>query len=92
MTTQIEISHAEPLPRCKHNHIARHMHDRRGVDRGGGHFIECRCGQTKKHPAFEPALLEWRRMHRIRAARVKVAPPAQPDPDNVLQLHLRLPA
>lgn len=87
--TQHEISHDTPLPRCRQGHIARHIHDLRGPSAGGGHFIECRCGRPRKHPDFDAALVEWRRMHRIRSASVK--PPADPA-GNVVQMALRLPA
>ncbi len=87
--TQHEISHDQPLPHCRQGHIARHIHDFRGLSAGGGHAIECRCSSTRKHPDFDAALVEWRRMHGIRNARPK--PPADPT-GNVVQMALRLPA
>lgn len=87
--TQHEISHAPPLPRCRQHHIARHIHDFRSLNAGGGHSIECRCGSTRKHVDFDAALVEWRRIHRIRTARPKL--PADPA-GNVVQMALRLPA
>ncbi len=87
--TQREISHDPPLPHCRQGHVARHIHDVRGPNSGGGHCIECRCGSTRKHTEFDAALVEWRRMHRIRSGRP--VPPADPA-GNVVQMNLRLPA
>ncbi len=53
------ISTAQPLPTCRAGHTARHMHDLRGRRTGGGHFIECACHQTARHPEFQEALVEW---------------------------------
>ncbi|PPU54524.1 hypothetical protein XdyCFBP7245_17845 [Xanthomonas dyei] len=60
------------------------MLDARRPEAGGGHFIECACGRTQKHPSFELAMTEWRRAHRIRAPRQP-----QSSPQNVVQLGLR---
>ncbi|WP_181713635.1 hypothetical protein [Xanthomonas oryzae] len=83
--TQRQVDHDIPLPPCTNGHLARHMLDARRHAAGGGHFIECVCGRTQKHPSFELAMTEWRRAHRIRA-------PRQPRPStqNVVQLGLRL--
>lgn len=81
--TQREVSHETPLPRCRADHMARHMLDERRPQSGGGHFIECRCGRTQKHPEFGPALAEWKRQNGIRTPR-----PAAPAA-NVVQLGLR---
>lgn len=84
--TQRQIDHAEPLPPCRNGHTPRHIHDSRRQSAGGGHLVECACGSTRKHPDFEAALVEWKRMHRIRTPRPQPAPPAA----TVLQLGLRL--
>ncbi|TXD43086.1 hypothetical protein TR80_009520 [Xanthomonas campestris] len=83
--TQREVSHAVPLPACKAGHPGRHILDGRRLHAGGGHLIECRCARTKKHPDFDQALAEWKRMHRIRVPRPHVA-----HGSNVVQLGLRL--
>ncbi|CAE6738092.1 MULTISPECIES: hypothetical protein [Xanthomonas] len=83
--TQREISHPEPLPACRAGHAGRHIVDSRRLQAGGGHVIECRCGRTKKHSAFDQALAEWKRMHRIRVPRQTA-----PADSNVVQLGLRL--
>ncbi|MFC3549425.1 hypothetical protein ACFOLC_00175 [Lysobacter cavernae] len=81
--TQRQISHDEPLPACRRGHAARHIHDARRHDAGGGHLVECACSQTRKHAELDGALAEWKRMHQIRTPRPR--PPA-----NVVQLGLRL--
>ncbi len=86
--TQRHISHPEPLPDCAAGHSARHIHDRRSVSAGGGHFIECRCMQTKKHADPDAALASWRRMNRPTRSARKHAEPAS----NVVQIPLRLAA
>lgn len=57
------INHAEPLPMCGRGHAARHMHDLRAERAGGGHFIECACCHTGRHPTYLAALADWHRMH-----------------------------
>jgi len=59
MSTQRQISHADKLPACKRGHSARHIHDCRRPTAGGGHFIECACGSTSKHPEYDDAMREW---------------------------------
>ncbi|MBB5880784.1 hypothetical protein GGR74_001987 [Xanthomonas arboricola] len=83
--TQRQIDHGTSLPSCRNGHVARHMLDLRRPAAGGGHFVECACGRTQKHPSFELAIAEWRRSNGIRAAR-------QPRPaaSNVVQMGLRL--
>jgi hypothetical protein len=83
--TQRQVDHERPLPRCHAGHLARHIHDCRQPTSGGGHFIECRCGATKRCADFETALQEWKRMHRVRTPRPPAAPAAV---DNVLQFGL----
>lgn len=88
--TQCQISHPEGLPTCAAGHSARHIHDRRTVSAGGGHLIECRCMQTKKHADSDAALASWRRMNRpARSARKQ---PTSAETDNVVQMPLRLAA
>ena len=86
--TQCQISHPEGLPTCAAGHGARHIHDRRSVSAGGGHLIECRCMQTKKHADPDAALASWRRMNRPARSARKPAEPAS----NVVQIPLRLAA
>lgn len=57
------INHPEPLPRCAAGHAARHMNDLRALHCGGGHFIECACSHTPRHPTYVAAMADWRRMH-----------------------------
>lgn len=82
--TQRHISH-DTLPACRKGHVARHIHDQRSSSAGGGHLVECECSHTRKHESFDEALLQWKRMHRIRTPR-----PLSLKPSNVLQLGLRL--
>lgn len=60
--TQRQIPHAAPLPPCPAGHPARHIHDLRAAHAGGGHFVECQCRHTGRHPDFAAALAEWIRM------------------------------
>ncbi|WP_311266618.1 MULTISPECIES: hypothetical protein [unclassified Xanthomonas] len=53
------ISHATPLPLCRIGHTARHIHDQRSLQAGGGHLVECACSASSKHGAFDDALREW---------------------------------
>lgn len=88
--TQRHISHPEGLPACAAGHSARHILDLRGVDRGGGHFVECRCQATRKHANPDQALDEWRKINRPARSARKVMPAiAAPAADNVLQLPMR---
>lgn len=48
------------VPACPRGHRGRHMHDQRGLRSGGGHFVECACSSTARHPTLEAALAEWR--------------------------------
>lgn len=89
--TQRHISHSEGLPPCAAGHIARHIHDLRGIAAGGGHFVECRCRATSKHAEPAQALAEWRRINRparsVRKVMPAISPPAA---DNVVQLDFGL--
>jgi len=79
--TQREVTEFHPLPRCAKGHHARHMLDLRRQSAGGGHFIECRCCQTRKHGSYGDALAEWRKKHGIKA-------PKQPEGDGECQFGL----
>lgn len=82
-TTQRQITAPWPLPACKAGHMARLMEDRRSPDAGGGHFIECQCGRTHKHPSPHLALQEWTRLYGR-------TPQAAVAASNVIQLGLGL--
>lgn len=89
--TQRHISHPEGLPACAAGHSARHILDLRGVDRGGGHLVECKCRATSKHADPDQALAEWRRINRPARSARKVMPAiAAPAADNVVQLDFGL--
>lgn len=75
--TQRQLDSPQPLPRCKLGHPVRYMLDARCAKAGGGHFIECRCCATRKHPSFALALQDWRRMHWIRTSKAVPGPPGQ---------------
>jgi hypothetical protein len=89
--TQRHISHPEGLPACTAGHSARHIHDLRGVDRGGGHLVECKCRMTSKHAEPDAALAEWRRINRPARGARKVLPAIAAPADNVIQMHLQMP-
>lgn len=85
--TQRHISHPEGLPACAAGHSARHILDLRGVDRGAGHLVECKCRATSKHAEPDQALAEWRRINRPARSARKVMPAiAAPAADNIVQL------
>lgn len=83
--TQRQVSHASPLPPCRGGHAARHMLDARRAEAGGGHFIECACGRTQKHPTYAHALREWNRVNGTTAPLIPHAVDS-----NVVQLGLGL--
>lgn len=85
--TQRHISHPEGLPACAAGHSARHIHDMRGIDRGGGHLVECCCRATRKHAEPDAAISEWRRINRP-ARRPRQPQPGQPA--DIVQFPLRL--
>lgn len=82
--TQHHVSHASPLPACRDGHPARHIHDYRRLEAGGGHFIECCCCHSSRYASFDEALADWRRRNGRRGPR----PPAAVAADNVVQLDL----
>lgn len=61
--TQRQVDHPNSLPLCRNGHAARHMLDARCTQAGGGHFVECACGRTQKHPTYAQALREWVRVN-----------------------------
>ena len=90
--TQRHISHPEGLPACAAGHSARHILDLRGVNRGGGHLVECKCRATSKHAEPDQALAEWRRINRPARSARKVLPAiTAPAAGNVVQLRLAMP-
>ncbi|WP_093534225.1 hypothetical protein PWP89_13150 [Stenotrophomonas rhizophila] len=90
--TQRHICHPEGLPKCAAGHSARHIHDLRGLAAGGGHFIECQCQASRRHPEPDAALAEWRRINRpFRSARRVLPAIAAPAPDTVVQMRLLMP-
>lgn len=89
--TQRHISHPEPLPACAAGHSARHIQDLRGLAAGGGHFVECRCRATQRHPEASGAFDQWRRINRPARSARKVMPTIDaPGTDNVVQLDFGL--
>lgn len=89
--TQRHISHPERLPACAAGHSARHIHDLRGVGRGGGHLVECRCRATSKHAEAGAAMDEWRKINRPARSARKVLPAIAAPADNVIQMRLAIP-
>jgi len=81
--TQRQLTPPWPLPVCKAGHTARLMEDCRRPAAGGGHFIECRCVRTHKHPSAHLALQEWIRLYG-RAVQIPASA------SNVVQLGLSL--
>lgn len=61
-----QITSTAPVPLCEAGHGARLMEDGRRLESGGGHFVECRCSHTKRHPGADLALQEWDRLHAAR--------------------------
>ena len=75
--TQRQVDAPRPIPRCKLGHLPRYMLDMRQASAGGGHFILCQCGATRRRAGFESALHDWTRLHGIRAPRQAKAPSPQ---------------
>lgn len=67
--TQRQIDPPHPIPKCKLGHLPRYMLDMRQTSAGGGHFIVCQCGSTRRHGGFASAEQEWKRMHGFRTPR-----------------------
>lgn len=57
------IPHPEGLPPCRHGHTARHVHDTRSADAGGGHQVECRCSASARCGDYDDALRDWCQTH-----------------------------
>lgn len=75
--TQHHRSHTGEIPSCSAGHTPRHIEDVRAAHAGGGHFIECQCRQTQRHPTFEAAVAEWCASMRARVPRwVRAEKPA----------------
>lgn len=83
--TQQQKTPPRPLPACPDRHAARYIHDLRREGAGGGHFIECRCSRTSKHPTFDLAWAHWHKQHALQAVQTSASAPV-PAP----QLQLRL--
>lgn len=83
--TQQQKDPPRPLPACPNGHPARYILDCRRLEARGGHFIECRCSTTAKHPTFDLAWAHWHKQHALQAVQPPAATPA-PAP----QLQLRL--
>lgn len=75
--TQRQVDPPHPIPRCKLGHLPRYMLDMRQASAGGGHFILCQCGSTRRHAGFDSALQDWTRLHGIRTPRQVQAPSPQ---------------
>lgn len=83
--TQQQKDPPRPLPTCPNGHSARYILDCRRLEARGGHFIECRCSRTAKHPTFDLAWAHWHKQHALQAVQPSAATPV-PAP----QLQLRL--
>lgn len=76
--TQRQVAHQVSLPPCAQGHAARHVHDLRRPEAGGGHFIECECRQTPKCTGVGVAFSEWRILNAKRRALTRRSDPALP--------------
>ncbi len=83
--TQQQKDPPRPLPTCPNGHPARYILDCRRLEARGGHFIECRCSTTAKHPTFDLAWAHWHKQHALQAVQ---PPAATPVPAPQLQLRL----
>lgn len=82
--TQQQKDPPRPLPPCPNGHRSRYIIDCRRIEARGGHFIECRCSRTAKHPTFDLAWAHWHKMHGLRPEEAPAAAAS-----NVVQLGLR---
>ncbi|AWH51458.1 TPA: hypothetical protein UMV35_002050 [Stenotrophomonas maltophilia] len=73
------------MPACPNGHPARYIIDCRRIEARGGHFIECRCSRTAKHPTFDLAWAHWHKQHALQAVQT---PASAPVPAPQLQLRL----
>lgn len=83
--TQRMVTPSRALPKCPEGHTARYMLDLRREGAGGGHFIECRCSTTAKHPTFDLAWANWHKQHGLHPVAVDVD---DARPSNVVQIPL----
>lgn len=84
MTQQQKVAPRQ-LPKCSNGHTARYIFDCRRIEARGGHFIECRCSATAKHPTFDLAWAHWHKQHGLHTA---AAAAEEPLASNVLQMKL----
>ncbi len=83
--TQQQKAPPRPLPTCPNGHPARYILDCRRLEARGGHFIECRCSRTMKHPTFDLAWAHWHKQHGLQPTAAVLE---EPLPSNVLQMKL----
>lgn len=83
--TQRQKAPPRSIAACPSGHPVRYIHDLRREGSGGGHFIECRCSATAKHPTFDLAWAHWHKQHGLHAA---AAAAEEPLASNVLQMKL----
>lgn len=83
--TQQQKTPPRLLPACPSGHPARYILDVRRLEARGGHFIECRCSTTAKHPSFDLAWAHWHKQHGLQP----VVSSAHAASSNVVQLGLR---
>jgi len=83
--TQQQKTPPRVLPACPSGHPARYILDCRRLGARGGHFIECRCSATAKHPSFDLAWAHWHKQHGLQP----VDSSAPTVCSNVVQLGLR---
>jgi len=83
--TQQQKDPPRSLPACPNGHPARYIVDCRRIEARGGHFIECRCSRTTKHPSFDLAWANWHKQHSLHPAAVVTD---DERPNNVVQMPL----
>jgi len=84
--TQQQMQPNRPTPACPAGHTARYIVDGRRIEARGGHFIECRCSRTAKHPSFDLAWAHWHKLHGLQPA----CAPLRAGSSNIVQLDLHL--